>query len=326
MSSSTTTTSSSTFTYPTYQPKTLANGTPNPKYVDLTSELDPTIENQQWAVWSFISPEKILKDKNVFIFEAFVKKWEFSKKMQGYTQFINFISFKYNLSADDLNSDFADFLREEGAKLATGTTVEDDYKSFIEKHGERIEKDFDTKHKFQTSVRSVKNSGNFATHDEATVRAKYIRDMFSHDTRVGAVGEWGIWDPLYKPGDDVQYADAELNQLVHEKNKNEAMSKHAFESRVREAKETAIKNNIEKAEATGNVLTQNIDEHGELYTVSTQATELRQMGTDVTSDDVRNVLFEGDNVVMDKNGDKGQSLLQSGPLATTASSSSAADV
>jgi len=40
------------------------------------------------------------------------------------------------------------------------------------------------------------------------------------------------------------------------------------------------------------------------------------MGPNVTEDDVRNVLFEGENVVMDKNTDKGQSQLLSGPLAS----------
>jgi len=308
---------SASSTSTTYQHKTLSNGMPNPKYADLTEEVDPTIENQKWAVWSFISPEKIIKDKNLFKFETFVKKWEFSKKMQGYTQFINFIAFKYNLSAEDLNRDFADFLREEGATLASGSTVEDDYKNFTEKHGEKIDKEFDTKHNFQTSVRSVKNSGNFATEKEARERGKMINEMFpAHSTRVGPVGEWGIWDPAYKEGDNVEYMNEELNQLVHEKNKNAANSKLAFDNRVREAKRTAIKENMEKAEATGNVLTQNIDEHGELFSVATQATELGQMSETVTSDDVHNVLFGGDNVVTDKNTDKGQSQLLSGPLAT----------
>ncbi len=304
-------------TYPAYQPKTLANGMPNPKYVDLTSEIDPPIDGQEFTVWTFISPEKILKDKNLFKFETFIKKWDFSKKMQAYTQFINFVSFKYGLSAEDLNKDFADFLREEGAKLNSGSTIEDDYKSFMEKHEGRINKDFDTKHNFQTSMRAVKNSGNFPTQKEAEERAKFIRDTYpSHTTRVGPVGQFGMWDPTYKDGDSVEYMDNELNQLVHEKEKNAAISKASFDNRIRESKEAAIQENIKKAETSGNVLTQNIDEHGELYSVSTQETELRQMGDSVTTEDVHNMLFEGDNIVMDKNGDKGQSQLLSGPLAT----------
>jgi hypothetical protein len=303
--------------YPPYQPKFLPNGKPNPKYIDLTKETDPPIEGQKYMVNSFISPEKILKDKSIFMFESFVKRWEFSKKMQGYTQFLNFISFKYNINSEDLNNDFADFLREEGEKLKSDSAVEDDYKTFIEKHGKHLEMDFYTKHNFRTSVRSIKNSGNFATLEQAQARAKEIRALFpGHCVSIGEVGEWGIWDPSNEERGDVEYAEEELNRLVHEKEKNAAISKAAFDTRVREAKETAIRENIKKAEKTGNTLTQNIDENGELYSVTTQETELRQMGENITEEDVRNVLFEGDNIVMDKNTDKGQSQLLSGPFAT----------
>ena len=109
--------------------------------------------------------------------------------------------------------------------------------------------------------------------------AKFIRETFpAYSTRVGPVGQWGIWDPNYKDGGDVQYMDEELNRLVHEKEKNAAISKSAFDTRVRENKEAAIADNIKKAEASGNVLTQNIDEDGELYSASTQETALRKNG------------------------------------------------
>jgi hypothetical protein len=61
--------------------------------------------------------------------------------------------------------------------------------------------------------------------------------------------------------------------------------------------------------------------------VTTQETELRQLADgegNVSAADVRNVLFEGDNVVMDKNTDKGQSLLLSGPLANNVPSDTSA--
>jgi hypothetical protein len=62
--------------------------------------------------------------------------------------------------------------------------------------------------------------------------------------------------------------------------------------------------------------------------VTTQETELRQLADgegNVSAADVRNVLFEGDNVVMDKNTDKGQSLLLSGPLANNVPSANNKD-
>lgn len=304
------------FTYPEYEPRVLPNGKPNPKYVDLTADIDPPLPGQEWAVWTFISPEKILKDKNLFKFEEFVKRWDFSKRMQAYLKFVNFISYKYNLTSEALHADFKDFLREESKTLNSGTTIEDDYKHFLEKHEEKLNKEFDAAHNFQTSVRAVKNSGNFATQDEARERAKFIRELFpAYSVRVGPVGQFGVWDPCYQEGGDMEYQNDELNRLVHEKEKNAALSKHAFDTRVKDAKKAAIEENKKKAEASGNVLTQDIDESGELFTTTTQETELQASGAQ-TDADIHRVLFEGENIVTDKNTDHGRSQLVSGPLAS----------
>jgi hypothetical protein len=86
----------------------------------------------------------------------------------------------------------------------------------------------------------------------------------------------------------------ELNQLMSEKNKNEAAAKQQFEKRVVEAKRAAIKENIKIARETGNKLTQNINKDGQLVGVNN--TIEGALSTDVTSADIRKELFEGDNV------------------------------
>ena len=68
-------------------------GKMNPKYVDLLEE-DKPIAGQKFVCVSFCSPEKILKEKELFFFEEFLKKWEFNKSMEKFVQFLNFISFK----------------------------------------------------------------------------------------------------------------------------------------------------------------------------------------------------------------------------------------
>ena len=77
------------------------NGKINPKYVDLLEE-DKPIAGQKFVCISFCSPEEILKKKELFFFEEFLKKWEFNKSMEKFVQFLNFISFKYNVSFDDI--------------------------------------------------------------------------------------------------------------------------------------------------------------------------------------------------------------------------------
>ena len=84
--------------------KLTKDGSPNPKYVDLL-DVDKPIAGQTFGCFSFITPEKILKQKEMYFFEEFLKKWEFSKSMEKFHQFINFLSFKYKLTFEDVMKD-----------------------------------------------------------------------------------------------------------------------------------------------------------------------------------------------------------------------------
>jgi hypothetical protein len=291
------------------------NGKSNPKYVDLL-EVDKPIANQNFVCMSFVSPEKILKQKDIFFFEEFLKKWEFNKSMEKFLQFVNFISFKYNVSFEDLNKDFTDFVQEEKDNLAK-SNLGDDYKTYLDNHEEELQKKFDIENNFQTSTRGLKIRGVYPTQEEAELRCKMLREIDSnHDIMVGPVGTWMPWDPeAYKTG-RVEYMEEELNQLMHEKQKNETNAKTAFEQRVKETKQKAIEENIKNAEKSGNTLSQTIDENGNLIGVNNANTQEFALGEqeNVSTVDICKELFEGENIVVGKS-DYGQSQLQSGPFA-----------
>lgn len=249
-----------------FEKKKLPSGENNPKYVDLCDE-DAPIAGQKFVCMSFISPEKVLKKREVFLFNQFVKQWEFSKSMERYFDFIHFIAFKYNLKVDGLINDFNDFVKEENDKLKK-SGIEDDYKNFMDKQEEKLNEQFSRENSFQTSVRGLKVRGVFPTQEEAELKSKKLREQDpNHDIFVGPVGIWIPWDPdAYKTG-RVEFLEDELNALHKEKMKNEEMAKKEFEDRVRETKKKAIMENIEKAKKSGNVLTQTIDEEGNLHGV-----------------------------------------------------------
>ena len=293
----------------------IVDGKPNPKYVDVLHE-DKPIAGQKFVCMSFISPEKILKQKEIYFFEEFLKNWEFNKSMEKFLQFVNFISFKYNISFDDLTKDFKDFVQEEKANLAK-SNLSDDYKTYLDNNEEELQKKFDIEHDFQTSVRGVMVRGSYPTEEEARLRCKMLREINPvHDIHVGPVGVMMPWDPEpYKTG-EVEYMEEELNQLMHEKIKNEANAKTAFEQRVKETKQKAIEENIKNAEKSGNTLSQTIDENGNLIGVnnaSTQEFALGEQDNNSTAD-ICKELFEGENIVIGKS-DYGQSQLKSGPFA-----------
>ena len=271
---------------------------PNKKLADLL-EVDKPIAGQNFACISFVSPEKILKDKNLFLFECFLKNWELNKSMEKFTQFTNFISYKYNIPSDRLKDDYDEFVKEEG-DIIRQSDVTDDYKNFLDMNEEKLEQEFNKKHEFQTSTRGVKIRGTFPTQEEAEFRCKMLREVDpAFDIYVGPVGQWLCWEPeAYKTG-RTEYLEDELNKLVHEKTKNEANAKVAFDQRIKEAKEKAIRDNIEKAEKSGNVLTQTLDENGELVGISGRNTQETFLSSkeNVTTTEIINELFEGDNIV-----------------------------
>lgn len=283
------------------------DGSSNPKYVDLLDE-DKPLSGQRFVCVSFISPEKIIKQRDLFNFEAFLKQWDMNKSLQKYNHFMSFLAYKYGLNFDNLTKDLQDFCAEEKENLFT-YTIEDDYKNFIDLNEEKLDDSFNSTHKFQTSVRGVKVRGCYPSQQEAELRCKLLREVDpNHDVFVGPVGMWMPFHPeAYKTG-RVEYLEDELNQLMHEKDKNEKQAKTEFDTRVRETKEKAIADNMKKALESGNVLTQTINKDGRLVSIKDMNTNEISLNENSSLSDIRKELFEGENVVTDfKNSDHGLS-------------------
>ena len=271
------------------------DGSPNPKYVDLLEE-DKPISGQKFVCVSFVSPENILKQKNHFLFQEFLKHYDFTKSVQKFTQFLNFVSYKHSINFDDVMKDFQEYTKSEKDTFTTNY-VADEYKNFLDANEERLDDEFNTAHAFQTSTRGLKVRGTYSTQEEAELRCKLLREVDpNHNVYVGPVGMWMPWEPeAYKTG-RVEYLEDELNQLMNEKNKNEAAAKQEFDKRVLEAKRNAIEENKKIAKESGNKLTQNINKDGQLVGVNNTIENVLNSKEEVTSADIRKELFEGDNV------------------------------
>ena len=278
-----------------FDKKVNTDGSINSKYVDLLDE-DRPIANQKFTCVSFVSPEDIIKNKDQFYFQEFLKDWEFTKSVEKYTQFLNFISYKYNVKFEDLTSDLQDFIKSEKDKLQE-TSIQDDFKNFVDAHEEDLENKYNENVSFQTTTRGLKIRGVYPTQEEAEMRCKLLREVDpNHDVYVGPVGMWMPWDPEAYKTNRVEYLEEELNQLMHEKKKNETKAKQEFDKRIRETKEKAIEENKLKAQETGNKLTQNIDEDGNLYSVNAST----GLNEEISVANIKKELFESDDVVIGK--------------------------
>ena len=273
-----------------FERKNLPNGKPNPKYVDLCDE-DTPLAGQKFACLSFVSPEKILKKRETFLFDQFIKQWDFTKSFAKFFDFLHFIAYKYNLNIEDLTADFNEFAKEEDSRLKENST-DDDFKNFLDKNEDKLNAQFQREHAFQTSTRGLKVRGVYPTQEEAELRCKKLREADpNHDIYVGPVGIWIPWDPdAYKTG-RVEFMEEELNQLHQEKIKNEAKAKQEFDNRVKETKRKAIEENIKLAEKSGNALTQTIDEEGNLVGVREKVNFDEREAVDTDAANIRNELL-----------------------------------
>ena len=268
----------------------------SPKLVDLLDE-DKPIAEQKFVCLSFISPENEIQNKDRYYFSEFLKSYDFTKSMEKFNSFLNFVSFKYNIKMDELTEEFTSFVDSEKESLYQN--VDSDYRSFLDRRETELNDQYNKDHSFQTSVRGIKVRGVFPTQSEAELRCKMIREVDpNHDVYVGPVGLWVPFHPeAYKTG-NVQYLEKELNELMHEKKKNEDSAKLEFDKRVKESKLKAIQENVEKAKQSNNRLTQTINEKGDLVSIKNMNSQEKNLGVNATMEEIRKEMFEGDNIVM----------------------------
>ena len=188
-------------------------------------EEDKEIRNQKYVCLSFISPEKVIAEKNVWFFEKFME--DFSLKMN---ELVNNLKVKYNEESSHLDSlkDSYDFIFK--PKL-----LQDQFKFFLEANNDKLEHDYLEKNNFQTSVRGVKVRGVYDTLKEAQIRSEVLKRLDSkHNIYIGQVGCWLPFDPCPSNIDTQEYGETQLNTLMKKYNENEAAKDIEFEERKRE--------------------------------------------------------------------------------------------
>jgi len=201
-------------------------------------EEDKPLRNQNYVCLSFLSPEEILNNKEVFYFEKYLAK--FSKDMD---ELLNGLAAKYKDDVDTIK-----VIRENNAELFNGRELQDAYRFYKRINCESIEKEFYELNKLQTSVRGIKVRGVFETLKEAQVRAEVLRRMgdTSFDIFVGQVGVWCPWSPNPEDIQEQEYAETQLNTLMKQYKDNMSLRDEFYEIRKKE-KITDAQNKLKEA-------------------------------------------------------------------------------
>jgi predicted nuclease of restriction endonuclease-like RecB superfamily len=235
----------------------MSDTTPKEK-TEVYLEADKEIPGQHYICLSFISPQKVLKDKSLFFFSEFLKDYELQYKIRATEGFVmsevqklqetaskvqdaleNLVLKKEGLTVDDVQAAL-ELVKATRGTLTTTTaasmethvktnmsdfkesTIEEAYKTFMFKHHKRLEDKFFADNEFRTTVQGVKVRGSYDTYGEAVSRAKTLQKLDpSFNVYVGQMGFWLPWDPEPHEVADQEYADDQLNTLMKKYNENE---------------------------------------------------------------------------------------------------------
>lgn len=205
------------------------NNTLNESLVSVTQEdhleEDPSLRGQNYVCLSFISPEDILKKKECFIFEKYLKN--FSNEM---SEFFANLSNKYTNDIDALNS-----IKERYECIFNTDKIQEDYNFFHQLHEQDLNKEFYEKNDFHTSIRGIKVRGVFDTMKEANIRAevlKRIDDKFH--IYIGQVGCWLPWNPNPNDIQSQEFTETNLNTLMKKYKENQDKKDEFYELRKKD--------------------------------------------------------------------------------------------
>jgi hypothetical protein len=291
-----------------YEPEYRQDGSENPRFRSLTT-VDKELAGQAFICFSHEQPFDHIKRREVFVFEEFVRQWEFRTSMTKFHDFLQFMAHKHGIAIEPLLADYEEFVKSEQDSLRGG--VEGDYKTFVENEGDKVNAKFNKAHSFQTSVTAIKFRGAFPSKEEAELRAEMLnKEDPDFSTFVGPAGTWLLAHPDINKMQDVRFLNEEMNRLMHEKGKNDRHATQAFDQRVRESKEHAIEDNKKNAEKFGSSRTQDIDEFGNLVDMRAA----KASATASAGEDAAESLFDGKGVVTTAGGDNGKSQLTNNPF------------
>lgn len=210
-------------------------------------EEDAEIPGQKFCLLSFLSPEKVLSNKSLFMFEKFLQSFEFSSRTKALEAYLMRVANEINgkldteaaaldavdlsggadicrkskLRVDMIMDGFQEFVKENQKELRE-SKLKESYDDFLYTNKAKLEDEFFAKNEFRTTVRGLKVRGVYGSQGEAVARSKKLqRQDPLHNIFVGEVGKWLPWDPEPSDVAEQEYAEDQLNTLMKKYKENE---------------------------------------------------------------------------------------------------------
>ena len=208
-------------------------------------EVDNPIPGQNYTCISFVSPDEMIKQKELFLFNKYMNQ----RCGELETNLSEIIKKCSDEVKNNIQKDMIDKLKLE--LKYTYDEFKSKYDDFKYKFNDELNSAFERVSDKKTSVRGVKVRGVYDSYGQAEKRAKELqRTDRSFHVFVGQVGYWLPWDPNADQVQEEEYLESELNNLMGEYKKNEINRDIFYEEQKREKLKDAAKKLKEHEEKT----------------------------------------------------------------------------
>ena len=210
---------------------------------------DAELPSQKIVLLSFLSPEKVLANKDIFLFKKFLGTYDLQLKTTKFEQWVaeQFRAANAKLETlataatneetsrediakaikeslfrpDQFVESYQAYVKENLAEM-TQRKLQEEYDDFLFAAGTKLEEEFFALNEFRTTMRGIKVRGVFSTEAEASARAKRLQKTDpSFNIYMGSVGKWMAWEPDPNKVGESEYANDELNSLMKKYRENE---------------------------------------------------------------------------------------------------------
>ena len=206
-------------------------------------DVDKQLPGQNYYCVSFVSPEKVLEQKELFMYYHYEQAF-----YQKFTKIAESALSSMIEGCEDGKVDISDIVKLKTSLLSAcadekvaWTEFKSKFEDFRYRDEEKINEVFDKANNFRTSVRGVKVRGVFDTKREADIRAAVLqRQDPLFDVFVGQIGYWCPWDPNPTKIADIEYLNTDLNKLVKEYKANEAKKDQFYQEQKTQRTKDAL--------------------------------------------------------------------------------------
>lgn len=208
---------------------------------------DPEIRGQNYACVSFVSPEDVVLDRELFNVKHFLQP--VAKDIHSFVDGLHQL-LPADGAEDQEDSQLAQLIRgmrtsikEKFAYLWDDVQMQASFNTFKSDNASSLDTNYAAQYGPRTCLRAFKVRGVYDTLAEAKERCNELRDVDNgmFNIYVATVGCWVPWSPNPDEIADSVYAEKQLNQLMTKYAENSKLKDKIYQDRLESMKDMAIK-------------------------------------------------------------------------------------